>query len=637
VNHAKQLAYGLRQTLDGGCRRAPLALRLAVLLIAAGCQPQPAALVWAPHNAGLMSRASVLTLAHDPAAPATLFAGVDDAAGLYRSDDGGQTWQVAATGLPAQPVYTLLADRHRPGVLLAGSADGIYQTQDGGGRWTVLRLGEDAEPFAVYALAQDDRGAIFLGGNRSEIWRSNDGGVNWQPLTPLPDDATVLALAAAPDGQYLLAGTDRRGVYFSTDQGRSWQRGEDMEQTAVAALLFPQPGNAQVVLARGRRELWRSTDGARTWQPQAVAATGRIDALLAHDGAAFLLTNEGELLRSDDLGQSWLPWGAGLGRRGSAPLLAATAGRNTPLWAGTEHRLYRSDDGGQTWSAPSRGPGRYEAHALAFDGATIYLANRDGLYAQSAWGNAWVQRTGLPAGAVWAVAAAPGSDGAAYAATERQGLWQSQRPGLEWAPTGQPNSTPGIVLHPTDPQQIYVHVIYERVYASRDAGATWTPRWEGFDLSTEIASLMLDPCRPERLFAGGAEQLYRSLDSAASWQPIAPELAGQTVFALLTDCDDADRLLAGATKGVYRSDDGGASWQPGGLEEITVTALAHHPRAGRRLFAGTRHAGVFLSDDGGATWRPGGLDGMHVAQLLMAPDGAWLAAATDHGFFWAAP
>jgi photosystem II stability/assembly factor-like uncharacterized protein len=197
-----------------------------------------------------------------------------------------------------------------------------------------------------------------------------------------------------------------------------------------------------------------------------------------------------------------------------------------------------------------------------------------------------------------------------------------------------------VTLHPDDPDRVFVHVVYERVYESRDGARSWEPRWEGMDLSTEVISLVMDRCRPDRLFAGTTATLFRSEDGAATWQPIAPDLAGQTVFTLLPDCDDPDLLLAGATNGLYRSTDGGATWAAmAGLEQTTVTAIARDPRQPGRLWAGTKYRGIYQSSDGGASWEPigldSGLDGVSVHQLISSPDGQWVAAATIQGVWYA--
>lgn len=609
---------------------------IITLVLAASCTPalSPA---WQPHNNGLPAGVPVLALTGDPASPQTLFAGTYDETGLYRSKDGGDTWSPVAHGLPPRPVYALLAPPAHPGVILAGTGDGLYRSTDSGATWVHLLAEPTRPPFVVYAFGYDERGAIYLGGDQNTLLRSDDGGATWIVLPPIAAELSVLSLVYIPTGALLLAGSDRMGVYFSEDRGESWQRSEGMDRTAVAGLLVVAPDDGNLVLARGRQGLWRSEDSGRNWQSVPIEPTGRIDAVASTGDQLYFLTNEGMLYQSSDQGRTWTPHGAGLGRSGTVHFLQPTPGAADALFAGTEHRLYRTTDAGQTWQPLAAGLGAPAADRLAVspDG-TFLLANGDGLFRSGGWGEAWQPVEGLPPGGVYTVAVSPREPRRVYAATQRHGLWRSEDGGLSWQPTGLEHAAPGMVLHPDDPERIFVHVIYERVYESRDGAQSWDPRWEGMDLSTEVISLTLDPCRPERLFAGATATLFRSEDGATTWQPIAPALNGQTVFAVLTDCDNPDLLWAGATNGLYRSTDGGARWSAvTGLEGTTVTAIARDPRQPRYLWAGTKYRGLYQSTDGGATWSPTGLDGVSINQLLSAPDGQWVAAATTQGVWYA--
>jgi len=144
----------------------------------------------------------------------------------------------------------------------------------------------------------------------------------------------------------------------------------------------------------------------------------------------------------------------------------------------------------------------------------------------------------------------------------------------------------------------------------------------------------MDSRRPGALYAGGSEGLFRSLDGAASWQSVCPELAGQTVFAIALDPRGGGDLYAGATNGAYRSLDGGEHWEPWGhgLENVTVTALAFARQDARLVFAGTKYQGVFQSADGGQNWQYAGPAPVSVNGLVVTPDDQWIFAATAGGF-----
>ena len=87
-----------------------------------------------PSNRGLRNW-NVLSLASDPSAPATLYAGT--AAAIYKSGDAGQSW----TELQAELYVSAIAvDPRAPSTLYAATHLGVIKSADGGTKWTALHL-----------------------------------------------------------------------------------------------------------------------------------------------------------------------------------------------------------------------------------------------------------------------------------------------------------------------------------------------------------------------------------------------------------------------------------------------------------------------------------------------------------------
>lgn len=565
---------------------------------------------------------------------------------LYRSEDGGHSWERTDTDLGGRRVHALLAVPDTPGIFLVGTSDGLFRSEDGGRTWRMVP--DVPTPIAlpaeghnpgrqVYSLIAGSDGALYLAGAGAQPWRSTDTGRTWTPLTRLPAGGAVLALALSPDGRRLLAGSDGAGLFRSDDGGHTWQGVADIPATFVAGIWFD-PEDGRLAYTRTRVGLYRSDDGGLTWQRSAVALSGRLDALVPGPGPgqALVLAHDGRVYRTDDGGQTWR-WQGSLPRPGVVLTAQRHPGDGSVL-VGHQTGLWRSEDEGRTWQTRPLTPGRPRLYDLTqtADG-TLYLATSAGLFRTANPMAGWEPvMAGLPAATALAVAAATEA-AVLYAGFEGHGLYRSRDGGRSWSATPLPVPDPvGILVHPHNPEHVWVRAAFQRLYESRDGGATWHTPWEGLDLSTELVSLAWVPADPPLLFAAGTEQLYRRVGDGP-WQAVAPLLAGQTVFTLLADPEQPAHLLAGTTRGVYRSTDAGLTWETWGrgLEEVTVTALLAAPGRTRTFLAGTKYHGLWRSDDGGRIWRPAGLESRSIVRLLITADRRHLLAATADGLWQA--
>ncbi len=144
---------------------------------------------------------------------------------LFRSNDGGTTWQAAGTPPPCAGVNALAADPTQPNVLIAGTGvvggsglvcGSIYRSTDGGATWTGTTGATGAfitdiivnavDPTRMYASAGNFPGILPQGG----VFASLDGGATWTNMALPANSASRLALS--PSGQILYAATPV-GVY----------------------------------------------------------------------------------------------------------------------------------------------------------------------------------------------------------------------------------------------------------------------------------------------------------------------------------------------------------------------------------------------------------------------------------------
>lgn len=174
------------------------------------------------------------------------------AAGVFRSDDGGETWEprnkgTAADFMPDDPypevgqcVHKVLAHPAAPERLWQQNHCGVYRSDDSGATWERLDSNglpsdfgfalmlDPRDPDAAFVIPEDGADNRLISGGRIAVWRTRDRGASWEPLTTgLPDPAWtgVLREASAWDSQDphgLYFGTQGGSVFASNDGGESW-------------------------------------------------------------------------------------------------------------------------------------------------------------------------------------------------------------------------------------------------------------------------------------------------------------------------------------------------------------------------------------------------------------------------------
>jgi len=312
----------------------------------------------------------------DPTNPQIVYVGTGQrgsGSGVYKSEDAGQTWRLAATGLPSQDVFALALSADVPPNLyaLVDARDGdVFASTDGAAGWT--RMG-DTGFFGGYArlLRVDpaDGSLLFAVAKSKSVVRSPDGGRAWLAIGEgLPRDERgavyIQSLDIDPaDTKVVYAGTGAssghgHGVYKSTDGGQTFlpaNRGMiDYRITALAV----DPVQSQVVYAGADAgELFKSTDGGQTWSElTARLPTGRdsyptVLQIIVDPTASetvYLLCARSDVLVSNDGGDGWRVLGRpGASKHSSYSAMAVIFGPQPILVIGV------SGEGGWRYAIPS--------------------------------------------------------------------------------------------------------------------------------------------------------------------------------------------------------------------------------------------------------------------------------------------
>jgi photosystem II stability/assembly factor-like uncharacterized protein len=195
--------------------------------------------------------------------------------GIYRSEDGGRTWQTVSSG-PGVAVNALAVHPANEAVLYAGTAGGpaatthsLWRSVNGGQTWRsfILSLPADAHGVAptVTSLAVDPRQpeVLYVGTDGQGVYRFNEGRSSYELIGgPSLYNAHVKGLVVSPDSRLYALTNDGLFVTY----GYSWQKLESLPELAVSLAIAPQ--DPQVLYAGGSSMgAYRATDGGQNWQP----------------------------------------------------------------------------------------------------------------------------------------------------------------------------------------------------------------------------------------------------------------------------------------------------------------------------------------------------------------------------------
>jgi photosystem II stability/assembly factor-like uncharacterized protein len=321
--------------------------------------------------------------------------------GVYRSVDGGATWNQSSAGMTNTQVGKVVVDPVTPSTIYAITPVGITKSTDGGASWTTIlpATGDSSLVIApsssstLYAWTStglqrsDDGGATWA--RRDDPGPSELEGWSWGWVEPPPLPGLVLVASDDPDTLYAL-GLDS-GLDRSTDGGNTWDKVAGLPQLEIGGLVEA-PGDPSTLYAGVLGDgIYTSTDSGRTWARLGYSRSS-VDSFTVALGDPVTIWTTGEgapIYRSTDGGETWTEVTFPDGQLGGS-LLADTRSSGTLYTVSSSDvggsephaKFWRSLDGGDTWSVFANelpvGSGTMVLDPAS--GGALYFATEQGLY-----------------------------------------------------------------------------------------------------------------------------------------------------------------------------------------------------------------------------------------------------------------
>jgi len=591
--------------------------------------------------------------------------------GIYKSTDAGKTW--VHLGLrDGQQIPALAVDPHNPNRIFAAVLGhpygpnperGIFRSTDGGATWEKVLFknentgGSDVEidpsdPDTVYASLwqsrlgpwEDDNAFAGTGGG---LFKSTDGGTTWRKLSHgLPADLVQINLAIAPSQPnrlYATIATTEPGAYASDkglgffrsdDGGENWTRITDDPRPAMKIgggdlpIARVDPKNPDVVYSASIVTV-RSSDGGRTWESIRGAPGGDDYQNLwinpDHPDIILLVSDQGALVTVNG-GKTWSSWY----NQPTAQLYHAITTSTFPYKvcggqqeSGSVCISSRSNDGEITFR-DWHPVGVIEYGYVApdpLDADIVYGAGRSEV-SRFHWSTGQVDNvTPIPNG---------------IAVTHRGDKMEATKKEKEQGKKYRTDRTEPIVFSPADPHVLYyaANVVFKTI----DGGQLW--QQISPDLTREnpgVPSSIGDQAKlndkagkqrgaiyslapsfhdPKTLWAGTDDGLvWLTHDGGANWKNVTPPqlTAWSKVAQISASHFDEQTAYISASRFrvddlnplIYRTHDGGKTWQQitAGLPDHSpVNTVREDPVRKGLLFAGTETA-VWISFDDGDHWQ----------------------------------
>ena len=594
--------------------------------------------------------------------------------GIFKTIDGGATFNPIFDDQEILSIGDMQLSKTNPNTIWVGTGevnagggslaydgDGVYRSTDGGMSWEPRGLPNVGSVGKVLIDPNDDNtifvgamGPLFKNDPNRGVYKTTDGGASWNQVLFISDKTGIIDMAIHP--------TNGAIVYAA-----AWQRER-------------RPNNR--IYGGEESGLYKSIDGGLTWTqmtsglPSQGAQKGRISITISESNPAVLYARYADALgniqgvyRSADGGESWET-------RNSSQLTNVgfhwwfrgiyVDPTNEDIIYNVDFRVQKSTDGGQSWSN-SFSNVHVDQHAMAFspnNPQNILLGNDGGLYESQNGGNTSLKYTTLPITQLYRFHVDAQDDSKIYAGAQDNNTIRTTTGDTDnWNPIyGGDGFQP--LVDPNNTNVIYALSQRGNLGKSINDGASFSGAMSGIsnsDRKNWDTPIAFDPSDSQTLYYG-ANRLYKTTNAAGNWSVISPDLTDGpyegnltfgTIISISVSAINSNVIYVGTDDGnLWTTDNGGAFWSniSASLPNRWVTSVLADPDDVNTVYAtysgyrfGENLGHVFKSENSGATWEDisGGIPDIPIndivkdsyGNLFVATD-VGVVASSDQGNSW---
>lgn len=633
--------------------------------------------------------ASIGALAVDPLRPDIIWAGtgegnprnsVTGGYGIYKSIDGGLTWKCMGLEL-TRYIHRIIVDPANPDIVYAGAIGnpwaphrerGLFRTRDGGVTWQQVLYVNETTGVADMVMDPSNPGKIFVAmwdhqrkpwfftssPEGSGLWLTRDGGETFTKLTnglPAVTGRMGLAIAASnPDYVYAYVESKPSAIYRSSDGGNTWQKRGDQNignRPFYYAEIYADPGNENRLYTL-YSNVNVSEDGGLTFGSGITSSVHSdhhawwIDPL---NPDRILDGNDGGMAISYDKGKTWrhienLPLGQfyHISVDDQTPYNIYGGLQDNGSWRGPAYTWYNGPVINEMFEFLIGGDG-FDAMPVPGDPAYCYAQSQGGALRRVNTVTGWtknirpVAEPGEKLRFNWnsALAQDPFENNTIYfgsqfvhRSSDRGDSWsrispdlttndpekqkQDQSGGITLDITGAENHCTILSISPSPVQKgvIWAGTDDGCINVSTDGGQKWENmalNIKGIPRNSWVPQITASPYAAGTAFAvvndyrqgDNSAYLYRTDNYGKTWKRIIDDTDVRGyVLCFVQDPKEQRLMFAGTEYGLYVSFDEGDTWNrwQNGYPTVSTYDMAIHPREGD-LVIGTFGRALWVLDD----------------------------------------